>query len=160
MAPSHGCLKFTALYGNYSWHCQVTLYRRGTHYKPSETGLHAIFSLSVHSRGIRYGWYYQFIQYFARSGSSLEVWKCPDASRFLVGSLESYNLVIEIVFKIFITKATLLDNHYDVIKWKHLPRCCPFMRGIYRSPRCRWLETRHQSMKSTIWKQLISNNGK
>ena len=26
------------------------------------------------------------------------------------------------------------DNHYDVIKWKHLPRYWPFGRGIPRSP--------------------------
>ena len=24
--------------------------------------------------------------------------------------------------------------HYDVIKWKHFPRCWPFDRGIHRSP--------------------------
>ena len=24
--------------------------------------------------------------------------------------------------------------HYDVIKWKHLPRYWPFVRGIHRSP--------------------------
>ena len=25
-------------------------------------------------------------------------------------------------------------NHDDVIKWKNFPRCCPFVRGIHRSP--------------------------
>ena len=25
-------------------------------------------------------------------------------------------------------------NHDDVIKWKHFPRYCPFVRGIHRSP--------------------------
>ena len=25
-------------------------------------------------------------------------------------------------------------NHDDVIKWKHFPRCWPFVRGIHRSP--------------------------
>ena len=24
--------------------------------------------------------------------------------------------------------------HYDAIKWKHFPRCWPFVRGIHRSP--------------------------
>ena len=24
-------------------------------------------------------------------------------------------------------------NHYDVIKWKHFPRYCPFVRGNNRS---------------------------
>ena len=24
--------------------------------------------------------------------------------------------------------------HDDVIKWKHFPRCCPFVRGIHRPP--------------------------
>ena len=27
-----------------------------------------------------------------------------------------------------------LGQHDDVIKWKHFPRYCPFMRGIHRSP--------------------------
>ena len=27
-----------------------------------------------------------------------------------------------------------LTNHDDVIKWKHLPRYWPFVRGIHRSP--------------------------
>ena len=26
------------------------------------------------------------------------------------------------------------DLHDDVIKWKHFPRYCPFVRGIHRSP--------------------------
>ena len=25
-------------------------------------------------------------------------------------------------------------NHYDVIKWKHFPRYCPYVRGIHQSP--------------------------
>ena len=28
----------------------------------------------------------------------------------------------------------LLPWHDDVIKWKHFPRYCPFVRGIHRSP--------------------------
>ena len=28
----------------------------------------------------------------------------------------------------------ILDNHDDVIKWKHFPRYWPFVRGIHRSP--------------------------
>ena len=27
-----------------------------------------------------------------------------------------------------------LDNHDDVVKWKHVPRYWPFVRGIHRSP--------------------------
>ena len=27
-----------------------------------------------------------------------------------------------------------IHPHDDVIKWKHFPRCCPFVRGIRRSP--------------------------
>ena len=29
---------------------------------------------------------------------------------------------------------TILQLHDDVIKWKHFPRYCPFVRGIHRSP--------------------------
>ena len=28
----------------------------------------------------------------------------------------------------------LLQTHYDIIKWKHIPCCWQFMRGIHRSP--------------------------
>ena len=27
-----------------------------------------------------------------------------------------------------------IENHDDVIKWKHFPRYWPFVRGIHRSP--------------------------
>ena len=38
---------------------------------------------------------------------------------------------------------TLTQWHDDVIKWKHFPRCWPFVRGIHRSPvnsphKCQW----------------------
>ena len=32
-----------------------------------------------------------------------------------------------------ISNATHLRNHDDVIKWKHFPRCWPFVRGFHRS---------------------------
>ena len=43
--------------------------------------------------------------------------------------------------------------HDDVIKWKHFPRHCPFVRGIHRSPvnsphKCQW---RGASMLSLIF---------
>ena len=30
--------------------------------------------------------------------------------------------------------ADILHNHDNVIKWKHFPRCWPYVRGIHRSP--------------------------
>ena len=33
-----------------------------------------------------------------------------------------------------ITNKSSADTHDDVIKWKHVPRNWPFMRGIHRSP--------------------------
>ena len=32
------------------------------------------------------------------------------------------------------TTCLLVATHDNVIKWKHLPRCCPFVQGIHRSP--------------------------
>ena len=31
-------------------------------------------------------------------------------------------------------QSSTFDSHDDVIKWKHFPRYCPFVRGIHRSP--------------------------
>ena len=33
-----------------------------------------------------------------------------------------------------IHRVLVVSTHDDVIKWKHLPRNCPFVRGIHRSP--------------------------
>ena len=40
------------------------------------------------------------------------------------GSIHSKKLV----------RTCYFSEHYDVIKWKHFPRCWPFVRGIPRSP--------------------------
>ena len=42
------------------------------------------------------------------------------------------SLLIISVSKIAISTSTTF--HDDVIKWKHFPRCWPFVRGIHRSP--------------------------
>ena len=33
-----------------------------------------------------------------------------------------------------VTTRNFFQNHDDVIKWKHFPCYCPFVRGIHRSP--------------------------
>ena len=53
----------------------------------------------------------------------------------------------------------LLEYHDDVIKWKHFPRYCPFVRRIYPSPvNSQW---RRASMFSLIcaWTNSRANNG-
>ena len=45
---------------------------------------------------------------------------------------EDYQL-ISIIYK-GIGFLSFLCYHDDIIKWKHFPRYCPFVRGIHRSP--------------------------
>ena len=65
----------------------------------------------------KYFWFLPFIW----------VWKLliQDYSHISQG-LISYNVVEQLYMRIWI--------HDDVIKWKHFPRCWPFVRGIKRSP--------------------------
>ena len=44
--------------------------------------------------------------------------------------LEDINFIVLIITITYITQL----NHDDVIKWKHIPRYWPFVRGIHRSP--------------------------
>ena len=37
--------------------------------------------------------------------------------------------------------------HHDVIKWKHFPRCWPFVRGIHRSP----VNSPHKGQWRGVW---------
>ena len=63
-----------------------------------------------------------------------------------------------------LARALFLANHDDVIKWKHFPRYCPFVRGIQRSSvnspqKGQW---RGASMFSLIgtWKKRLSKQSK
>ena len=44
------------------------------------------------------------------------------------------NCSIFIQFALIIIQIDSINNHDDVIKWKHFPRYWPFVRGIHRSP--------------------------
>ena len=47
------------------------------------------------------------------------------------------NITVTIVSVVFGAQSrhdNILENHDDVIKWKHFPRYWPFVRGIHRSP--------------------------
>ena len=57
----------------------------------------------------------------------------------------------------------ILFDHDDVIKWKHFPRYCPFVRGIHRSPlnfshKVQW----HRALMTSLnccWTNNWANNG-
>ena len=49
-----------------------------------------------------------------------------------------------------------VQNHGDVIKWKHFPRYWPFVRGIHRSP---WDPRKKDQWRGTLMFSLIWTNG-
>ena len=53
--------------------------------------------------------------------------------RRMGNDLESFDSRIKYAIPL-IVKMCNQGNHDDVIKWKHFPHYCPFVRGIHRSP--------------------------
>ena len=56
---------------------------------------------------------------------------CASTSRHLIRNRICWDQSLVVPCR---SKRYYTPSHDDVIKWKHFPRYCPFVRGIHRSP--------------------------